>query len=614
MQKEKYAIRKFKTGVHSAYFGKIVVMGFATVALATGGQLVSADETILTPATEMVVQPAINGDVETVVSDSLNKAVTEAKEAGVEVKEQPQVVYETKESAQSDLEKQTVAVKKATEKAKANTEAISKAEATNAEIDRQNEAEKLRIEELNKQGQEAVDKRNAEGQAETDRLNKQAQSDYEAELARIDAIKADNVAIRERNKKAQEEADRLNAEAEAKYQAALAEMEAKTKEEGYATKALTQFLDLAEDEANSIVTLSGAKKFVTETTVQDPYLLSQDILNGKTNTVSEVTKIAIPNKYTWIEYAMVVGSGQTVTATFTGLEKTTYNYKKVSKIEMTIKPISTDGTDLVVFLSDKLTNGYEVYSAVSGQKEEVTLRFFDDNGKTIPFSKEAPALFGFGSLNRHTGSIEYISEYNFEFVPINGSTIVEHEDGVYSDGDNDYKANGSKYDFQEWDPDGSPLAYYGAGIGVVTAGDTIRFTGGNKEFRGHWTDITSVLTSPVVPAKPEKVTITPELEKEVPPTPPTPLVLTFKPEVYIPLLPEEKHRVQVPEKETFEFTIHPVAVKKELPPTPAKPTPPAPKAVLPQTGADTGVALSSIGLLFLTMFGWLGLAKRKEQE
>ncbi|MEG3293480.1 GbpC/Spa domain-containing protein [Streptococcus suis] len=519
-------------------------------------------------------------------------------------------------------------------------------EAEKQAVEERNKAGQAATDQRNKLGQEAVDKRNAnalaeweanretiiaadaaamagynerkkaneeanaKGQAETDAKNAALKAEYDEAIKEYNDLLAENDEIQKRNDAAAAVAKAENERLQAEYQKKLADMLAKTKEDGYATQVLVQNLNLADDELNSVVSLSGSKGFIVETTEQNVYLLSQNALNGRLDISSTVTKMSIPNKQTWVEYGLIVPSGQTVVATFTGLEKSTYNGEFISSIKMTITPTSNDGSDLIVFLSDKITNGYEVYSVVANQREEVTLQFFDAGGNIISFSEASPALFGFGSLNRHPGSLEYISDYNFDFVAINGSSITEHVDGIYADGDNDYRANGSRYDNHEWDPDGSPLAYYGAGIGVVTSGDTVRFSGGNREFVGHWTDISSKVAAPTVTPPPPLKEVTPEKLKPVPATPPkletvtfnptpfneepptpskipneptfetfTPEVFTpetytptpytpevfvpetFTPEVYNPITPVVKQHVPVPEAKTIKTTVHPVAVK-----------------------------------------------------
>lgn len=357
------------------------------------------------------------------------------------------------------------------------------------------------IKATNAERESSYNKALATYQAEVERINRDNEAKRQAyestkvsNASNVAAIEAENKLIEQRNQAARDAYNKAKVAydtAKAKYDQALAEAKANVTREGYSSKILSQYLNLAENEPNSVVSISGGQKYIKSTNQQNIYLVAQDTLKGMVETSPVISKMEIPNKSTWAEYGVVAKSGETITADFTRLENSTYDGGGISKIRLTITPVSNDGSDLVVYLSDRLTNGYEVYSTVGNPKDAVTLQFFDVQGNVISFSEDAPALFGFGSLNRQPGSIEYISDYNFDFVSINGSTIVEHSDGLYSDGDNDYRANGSKYDASEWDPDGSPLAYYGAGIGVVTSGNTISFTAGNKESVGHWTDITS---------------------------------------------------------------------------------------------------------------------------
>ncbi|HEM5937074.1 TPA: LPXTG cell wall anchor domain-containing protein, partial [Streptococcus suis] len=119
---------------------------------------------------------------------------------------------------------------------------------------------------------------------------------------------------------------------------------------------------------------------------------------------------------------------------------------------------------------------------------------------------------------------------------------------------------------------------------------------------GHWFAMNTNVAAPVLPPLPPYKQITPEQEKEVPtkPVEPTyvaPTLVTFTPEVFVPekynpepfvpevftpetfdpITPKMIPRVEVPEKETYSVSVHPVIVKQ---------TPANIKAVVNEDGVD----------------------------
>ncbi|MFC5632029.1 MULTISPECIES: YSIRK-type signal peptide-containing protein [Streptococcus] len=136
-QKEKFSIRKFKTGTHSAMIGKVVLLSALTVAMASGNS-VFADETTSAPAevttvaqapaeqtvtgtankasestTEVIVKEEL--PVVTVDNPKVDKAVEEAIAAGVEVTKTEEVLVDSEAEATANFEGQEKRVKEATE-------------------------------------------------------------------------------------------------------------------------------------------------------------------------------------------------------------------------------------------------------------------------------------------------------------------------------------------------------------------------------------------------------------------------------------------------------------------------------------------------------------------
>lgn len=205
-------------------------------ALAFGlGSQVSADvkapaeieATVVTTLTEPT-----NNQAQPVSSPELDKAVSEAQDAGVTVTTEPTVSHTNEASAQADLASQTQAVKEATEQVNANTQAIKEATVQNAQIDAENQAEKERVAAENKAGQDAVDAKNVQEKAKVDQANQDAKAtadktnaqlkaDYEKKLADIESVEAHNKAVADRNAQAQQEADKRNAELKSDYETKL---------------------------------------------------------------------------------------------------------------------------------------------------------------------------------------------------------------------------------------------------------------------------------------------------------------------------------------------------------------------------------------------------------
>lgn len=239
--KDIFSIRKFKTGTHSALIGKLGVVAATALAIGLSGATASADEVTTvstTPVVEVVnPNPATNLEtvqetptaeavateaqagtqtgelVSPVTSPELDAAVTSAQEAGVSITEETTpVAHESLDAAQADLANQTAEVIAAEEKQVENTTEIKEAEATNADIDRQNKAEAERVAEFNQHGQEAVEQRNAAGQAAVDARNAAGQAAVDTRNQKeLDDRAAEAAAVEQRNKDGQAAVDARNA-------------------------------------------------------------------------------------------------------------------------------------------------------------------------------------------------------------------------------------------------------------------------------------------------------------------------------------------------------------------------------------------------------------------
>lgn len=92
--------------------------------------------------------------------------------------------------------------------------------------------------------------------------------------------------------------------------------------------------------------------------------------------------------------------GTFLRATYSNLENSSYAGKRIAKIviDFSDKKTSDQGSDLVLFpdpTSGWIYNGYEGITA--------DIRFFDEKGNQITFSKDQPAYLSVGSLNNYSG-------------------------------------------------------------------------------------------------------------------------------------------------------------------------------------------------------------------
>lgn len=523
-----------------------------------------------------------------VTSTELDQIVTDAKEVGVTVTEESKTaVYENLDQAQADLTKQTDVVKEATDKQEANTTAIKEATDKNAEIDRQNKAEAERVAEYNKTGQEAVDARNKAGQEAVDARNAQAVAKRESEAEAVEARnKAGQEAVDARNKSGQamtdainkaeqERADLENARLKAEYEAELANI---VDVEAYNA-------EIRKRNAEAI-----AKAEADNARLKAEYEAKKAEMQAKTNGTT-----------------FLLAVGQTATVTYVGDFSGTANGEKITKVVArytavasekgaSIVTVSKDPTETVIFGSDAIQGFVGV-----GDELHIEKTFYTASGKVVA-TKENPIIFSISSMNSlgEDSYFEYVKDLsaNMRFVPITGSQVQNHNGYIYASTSIDTIAPYSGHDSID-----SPVRYYGSGAIVSESGDTFGLTvGASKHQTGHWFAMNTNVAAPVLPPLPPYKQITPEQEKEVPtkPVEPTyvaPTLVTFTPEVFVPekynpepfvpevftpetfdpITPKMIPRVEVPEKETYSVSVHPVIVKQ---------TPANIKAVVNEDGVD----------------------------
>lgn len=485
----------------------------------------------------------------------------------------------------------------------------------NAQAVAKRESEAEAVEARNKAGQEAVDARNKSGQAMTDAINKAEQeradlenarlkAEYEAELAKIANVEAYNAEIRKRNAEAIAKAEADNARLKAEYEAKKAEMQAKTKENGYLSEVVAQSLIYKSEPNVTIGTIEGVTKFVNPEK-------RQEVSDANRNLVHTVSSYSEGDYVGTVDYSngttFLLNVGQTATVTYVGDFSASANGEKITKVVArytavasekgaSIVTVSKDPTETVIFGSDA-TQGF----VGVGDELHIEKTFYTASGKVVA-TKENPIIFSISSMNSlgEDSYFEYVKDLssNMRFVPITGSQVQDHDGKIYASTSIDTIAPYSGHDSID-----SPARYYGSGALVAESGDTFGLTvGASKHQTGHWFAMNTNVAAPVLPPLPPYKQITPEQEKEVPtkPVEPTyvaPTLVTFTPEVFVPekynpepfvpevftpetfdpITPKMIPRVEVPEKETYSVSVHPVIVKQ---------TPANIKAVVNEDGVD----------------------------
>ncbi|WP_117276897.1 antigen I/II family LPXTG-anchored adhesin [Streptococcus intermedius] len=334
--------------------------------------------------------------------------------------------------------------------------------------------------------------------------NADAKADYEAKLAKYQADLA------KYKKELAEYPQKLKEynEEQAKIKEALKKLEQDKNKDGHLTEPSAQSLvyDSEPDAKLSLTTEDGTllKSSVvdeafsksTSKAKYDQKILQLDDLDirglEKADSATSTVELYgnIGNKSTWTTNvgnntevkwgSVLLKRGQSVTATYTNLQKTYYNGKKVSKIvykytvDKDSKFQNPSGNVWLGVFSDPTLGVFA--SAYTGQVEKDTsifikneFTFYDENDQPINFDN---ALLSVASLNRENNSIEMAKDYTGKFVRISGSSIDEKDGKIYATKTLNFKKGqgGSRWTMypngQEgsgWDSSDAPNSWYGAG-------------------------------------------------------------------------------------------------------------------------------------------------------
>ncbi|MFS9073496.1 antigen I/II family LPXTG-anchored adhesin, partial [Streptococcus gordonii] len=579
----------------------------------------------------------------------VQKANADAK-AAYEKAVEENTAKNTAIQAENEAIKQRNAAAKATYEAalkqyEADLVAVKQANATN-EADYQAklaeyQTELARVQKANADAKAAYEKavednkaKNAALQAENEEIkqrNAAAKTDYEAKLAKYEADLA------KYKKELAEYPAKLKAyeDEQAKIKAALVELEKNKDQDGYLSKPSAQSL-VYDLEPNAQLDLKTEGKLLTAAAVDEAFKkdtdqygkknLQLDNLNVKNlengATTSSVELYGnINNKSDWTTNvgnktevkwgSVLLERGQSVTATYTNLQNSYYNGKKISKIvyKYTVDPSSQfknpSGKVWLGIFTDPTLGVFA--SAYTGQVEKDTslfikneFTFYDENDQPINFDN---ALLSVASLNREHNSIEMAKDYSGKFIKISGSSIGEKNGMIYATETLNFKQGqgGARWTMYPngqpgsgWDTSDAPNSWYGAGAismsgpnNYVTVGATsatnvmpvaeMPQVPGRDNTEGKkpniWYSLNGKIravnvpkitkekpTPPVAPTEPQAPTY--EVEK---PLEPAPVVPTYENEPTPPVKTPDQPEPSKPEEPTYE-------TEKPLEPAPVAPT------------------------------------------
>ncbi len=379
--------------------------------------------------------------------------------------------------------------------------------------------------------------KNAALQAENEEIkqrNAAAKTDYEAKVAKYEADLA------KYKKELAEYPAKLKAyeDEQAKIKAALVELEKNKDQDGYLSKPSAQSL-VYDLEPNAQLDLKTEGKLLTAAAVDEAFKKDTDqygkknlqldnlnvknLENGATTSSVELygnigdksdwtTNVGNKTEVKW--GSVLLERGQSVTATYTNLQNSYYNGKKISKIvyKYTVDPSSQfknpTGKVWLGIFSDPTLGVFA--SAFTGQVEKDTsifikneFTFYDENDQPINFDN---ALLSVASLNREHNSIEMAKDYSGTFVKISGSSIDEKDGMIYATKTLNFRKDqgGSRWTMYPranepgsgWDSSDAPNSWYGAGA-ISMSGPTNHVTVGATSA----TNVMSVAEMPQVPGR-----------------------------------------------------------------------------------------------------------------
>ena len=351
----------------------------------------------------------------------------------------------------------------------------------------------------------------------------------------------------------------------AEYDKVLDQMEADKDKPGHISKPIGQALHFGSD-PNATLNITGGTP---------------------TNDIAAPKDVVTDNGAHKPNVGRRISKGEQVVATYSNLKNSNYSGKPITKM---VNTFSLDQTlngqnEMNLFIYKDPTQGFYVenlptydHSGNGASALRCQTKLYYADGTEVSFSEEYPAVIGVASLNnnyfpnqqRKARWREEVVNYNFEFVPITGSTVSAHGAGgpIYSDEyTNEGNGSGNAFDtgaYGNWDLSNSPDFWRVAGAGVITSGSTIDYTiyshgigAGNEDLGGQWTAYTTDIPPKNLPVVPPKPTM------PVKPVPPTVLATTKPVHPTLPIEPTKPTPDQYPNKkvpETSAKSIHGVLI------------------------------------------------------
>ena len=579
-----------------------------------------------------------------------NTAIQAENEA---IKQRNAAAKATYEAALKQYEADLAAVKKANEDSEADYQAkLAEYQTELARVQKANADAKAAYEkavEDNKAKNAAIQAKNEE----IKQRNAQAKANYEAKLLKYQSDLAKyQKDLADYPRKLQEYKDE-----QAAIAAALAELKNHKNEDGNLSEPSAQNL-VYDSEPNAQLSLTTNGKMLKASAVDEAFshdtaqyskkVLQPDNLNvsylqqaddvtssmelygnfgakaGWTTTVGNNTEVKFAS--------VLLERGQSVTATYTNLEKSYYNGKKISKVvfkytlDSDSKFKNVDKAWLGIFTDPTLGVFASAYNGVAEKDTSIFIKneftFYDEDGNPIDFNK---ALLSVASLNREHNSIEMAKDYTGTFVKISGSSIGEKDGKIYATDTLNFRKGqgGARWtmykrggeDGSGWDSSDAPNSWYGAGA-IRMSGPNNSVTVGaisstlvmpesqmpvvsgkdNTEAKrpNIWYSLNGKIravnvprvtkekpTPPVAPTEPQAPTY--EVEK---PLEPAPVAPTYENEPTPPVKTPDQPEPSKPEEPTYEtekpLEPAPVAPTYENEPTPPVKTPDQPEPSKPE--------------------------------
>ena len=376
------------------------------------------------------------------------------------------------------------------------------------------------------------------------------------------------------------------------YNKQLAENEKNKDKDGYLSENLGQNLVFEQEKNAQLKVTSGQQRLTPEQAKADT---EKNVSNvGMAQILGKLASDLAKEKQ-----AYLLGKDKPLVAEYT-VNNSRYKDQNINKviITYTLKETTSKTGKVFVVIEQDPTNTFWYWDYYGSTKINVNAVFYDKDGKVIV---PKDGLLSFSSLNATSNSYEYVSNFNGKYVAINGSTISEHGDSVYSSSSNSYKSEGAKWDSTEWDSSGNSKAYYGAIAGQIK--DSINFDVGSEGRGLTWFKLNSQIQAFNVPTAPTTLKVNYHLNayennKPVTPTPEKPVTPT-----------PEKPVTPTPEKPVTPVAYTPEKVNNIVAETPVQQ---ASIATLPQTGdSKTSLFVTIAG--FFTALGASALVFKKKK-